>query len=122
MNLNRKEKHKDDSWRRLPVDNVYIGRQYRYLLYTMSDAIECHRETHHSTMYGLPNSPLNVDIELNMQAEKITKFVDNFQRTVLIPHKFDHGEERNILVLTKGEVRPYDDNVLSKHTHTYHTI
>lgn len=54
-------------------------------------------------MYGLPNAPLNVEIELNMQGEKITRFVENFQRMALIPNKFDHGEERQILVLAKGE-------------------
>lgn len=105
LNLLRKEKHVSDAWKRIASDNVYIGRSYRYIPYTFSEAIDCHRETHHPTMYGLPNSLVNIEIELNMQAEKITRFVDNFQRTVLIPNKFDHGEERNILVLAKGEVK-----------------
>uniref|UniRef100_T1PFZ0 Ribosomal protein L1p/L10e n=1 Tax=Musca domestica TaxID=7370 RepID=T1PFZ0_MUSDO len=37
-----------------------------------------------------------------MKAEKSTRFVDNFQRMAMMPHKFDHGEERKILVFTKG--------------------
>lgn len=55
-------------------------------------------------MYNEPNALLNVTIELNMQGEKITRFVDQFQRMAMIPHKFDHKEERNILVLAKGDV------------------
>lgn len=38
-----------------------------------------------------------------MQGEKMTRFVDNFQRMAMIPHKFDHGEDRKILVFTKGQ-------------------
>lgn len=38
-----------------------------------------------------------------MQAEKSTRFVDNFQRMALIPHKFAHGEERSILAFAKGQ-------------------
>lgn len=54
-------------------------------------------------MYNVPDAPLNVQIELNMQAEKSNRFVDNFQRMAMIPHKFDHGEERKILVFAKGQ-------------------
>lgn len=55
-------------------------------------------------MYGRPDAPLNVEIELNMQGEKMTRFIDNFQRMALIDHNFAHGEDRQILVLAKGEV------------------
>lgn len=55
-------------------------------------------------MYNIPNAPLTVEIELNMQGEKATRFVDNFQRVAMIPHKFEHGEERKIIVFTKGNV------------------
>lgn len=97
-------KHVDDSWKQIPKDNVYIGRYYRWPVYTVAEAIQCHRETHHPSMYNVPNAPLNVDIELNMQGEKATRFVDNFQRMAMIPYRFDHGEERKILVFTKGNV------------------
>lgn len=55
-------------------------------------------------MYGRSDAPLNVEIELNMQGEKMTRFVDNFQRMALIDHNFAHGEDRQIMVLAKGEV------------------
>lgn len=101
----QKNKHIDDSWKQIPNDNVWVGRYYRWHVYTVAEAIAAHRETHHPTMYGRPNAPLNVQIELNMQGEKITRFIDNFHRTAMIQHKFDHGEDRQILVLSKGEVK-----------------
>lgn len=54
-------------------------------------------------MYGHPDAALLVDIELNMQAEKATRFMENFQRMAMIEHSFEHGEERQILVFAKGE-------------------
>lgn len=53
-------------------------------------------------MYNVPNAPIFAHIEMNMQAEKATRFVENFHRMAPINHKFDHGEERSILVFTKG--------------------
>lgn len=103
LTLSKIEKHIDDSWKAIPVDDVYAGRYYRWPVYTIEEAIECHRETHHPTMYNVPNAPLTVEIELNMQGEKATRFLDNFQKMAMVPHKFDHGEERTILVFAKEQ-------------------
>lgn len=54
-------------------------------------------------MYNVPNARLNAHIELHMQAEKKTRFVDNFSRISLTPHKFDHGEERTVLFFGKSQ-------------------
>ncbi|ALC46210.1 mRpL1, partial [Drosophila busckii] len=102
INVKRADKHVDDSWKQVPKDDVYVGRYYRWRVYSVAEAIQCHRETHHPSMYNVPNAPLNVEIELNMQGEKATRFVDNFQRMAMIPHKFQHGEDRKIIVFTKG--------------------
>ncbi|SPP82673.1 39S ribosomal protein L1, mitochondrial [Drosophila guanche] len=102
INVKRADKHVDDSWKQVSKDDVYVGRYYRWPVYSVAEAIQCHRETHHPSMYNVPNAPLNVEIELNMQGEKATRFVDNFQRMAMIPHKFEHGEERKIIVFTKG--------------------
>lgn len=110
MNLLRKDRHVDDSWKAVAKDNVWIGRYCRWRIYTVAEAIQCHRETHHPSMYNEPNALLNVTIELNMQGEKKTRFVDKFQRMAMIPHKFDRNEERNILVLAKGEVIQIHDS------------
>jgi large subunit ribosomal protein L1 len=103
LKLNLLSKHIDDSWKAIPTDDVYIGRYYRWPVYTIEQAIKCHRETHDPTMYNRPNEPLNVEIELNMVAEKATRFLDNFQRMAMIPHGFDHGEDRKIIAFVKGQ-------------------
>lgn len=102
--MSRANKHVDDSWKQIATDDCYMGKYYRWRVYTTAEAIQCHRETHHPTMYNHPNSPLLVNVELNMKGEKATRFVDNFQRIAMMPHRFDHGEERKILVFTKGNV------------------
>ncbi|XP_053945565.1 39S ribosomal protein L1, mitochondrial [Anastrepha ludens] len=103
INLQRENLHFDDSWKQVPQDNVYVLKYYRWPVYTVAEAIQCHRETHHPSMYNLPNAPLNIKIELDMQAEKKNRFVDNFQRMAMVPHKFDQGGElRKILVFAKG--------------------
>jgi large subunit ribosomal protein L1 len=38
-----------------------------------------------------------------MVAEKATRFLDNFQRMAMIPHGFDHGEDRKIIAFVKGQ-------------------
>lgn len=54
-------------------------------------------------MYNVPNAPLVAHVELNMQGEKMTRFVDSFYRMAPVARKFNHGEERSILVLAKGQ-------------------
>lgn len=80
---------------------MYPAKYYQWKVYSFAEAVQCHRETHHPTMYNEPDAPLKVLIELNMEGEKKTRFVDNFYRVAPIPHAFDHGEERNILAFTK---------------------
>lgn len=54
-------------------------------------------------MYNVPNAPLIAHIELNMKGEKATRLVDNFFRMTAVNNKFNHGEDRSILVFTKGQ-------------------
>ncbi|RZB39391.1 mitochondrial ribosomal protein L1, partial [Asbolus verrucosus] len=91
----------DDSWKSAPVDNVYHTKYYRSKIYPFEEAVQCHRETHHPDMYNVPNASLFARIELYMQGEKKTRFVDDFNQVVAIPHKFDHGEERAIIAFSK---------------------
>ncbi|XP_050089664.1 50S ribosomal protein L1 [Anopheles aquasalis] len=103
LSLSLTNKHIDDSWKQEPKDNCWVSKYYKWRVYSVEEAIECHRETHHPTIYNLPNAPLFAHVELNMQAEKVTRFVDNFQRMVPIEHRFEHGENRNIIVFAKGQ-------------------
>lgn len=102
------DKHLDDDSKELSTDNVFPGQYYRLPPYRLIDAIQAHRETHDPTMYDLPDAPLNVLIEMNMQGEKKTKFVGNFERLALIQYPFDHNEQRQILAFAKDEVSEFE--------------
>ncbi|XP_044262259.1 39S ribosomal protein L1, mitochondrial [Tribolium madens] len=92
----------DDSWKHLPPsDDVYQVKFYQRLAMSFEGAVTNHRETHHPDMYNEPGACLGVRIELNMQGEKATRFVEDFTRIVSIPFKFDHGEERSIIAFAK---------------------
>lgn len=86
-----------------PTDDVYPMKYYVAKNYPFAEAVECHRETHHPDMYNVPSAKLHVTLEINMHAEKKNKFLDNFSRVAVMPHVFDHGQERQILAFTKEE-------------------
>jgi large subunit ribosomal protein L1 len=96
-------KHQDDSWKQISHDDVFIQKYYQFRVFSVEDAVKSHRETHHPSMYNMPNAPLFAEIELNMQGEKITRFVENFHRMAPIANKFDHGEDRTILAFAKDQ-------------------
>lgn len=91
----------DDSWQPVPNDDVYHVKFYQWELFPFVKALQNHRETHHPDMYNEPKASLKVRIELNMQGEKVTRFIDDFTRIVPISYKFDHGEERSIIAFSK---------------------
>lgn len=103
LNVDTANKHVDDSWKAIPLDDVYVGKYYRWRVYSVQEAIDYHRETHHPTVYNVPNAQLIAHVELNMKGDKGTKMVENFHRMAPVKHKFAHGEERSILVLAKGQ-------------------
>ncbi|XP_012228916.1 large ribosomal subunit protein uL1 [Linepithema humile] len=92
----------DDSQRTDPIDNVWIGRYHKWKVYSFEEAVQNHRETHHPTMYNLPNAPIKAFIELDMQDAKKNKFVDSFSRIICIPHAFSQDQNRKILAFCKS--------------------
>ncbi|XP_071442972.1 large ribosomal subunit protein uL1m [Hetaerina americana] len=94
-------RRRDDSMKSVATDDVYIVKYYQAKVYDFAEALRCHRQTHHPTVYNVPDSPLNVTIELDMRTEKKTKFVEKFTRMVAIPEPFNHGEERKIVAFCK---------------------
>lgn len=54
-------------------------------------------------MYDVPNAPLIAHVELNMKGEKGLRMVENLHRMAQVTHKFNHGEDRSILVFCKGQ-------------------
>ncbi|XP_076758613.1 mitochondrial ribosomal protein L1 [Xylocopa sonorina] len=85
----------DDSRKPKATDDVWAIQYHQEPVYSVKEAIECHRELHHPTMMNTPNAPLNVFIDLNMQREKKTKFMDKFSKVVSTPHIFKSGEDLN---------------------------
>lgn len=101
-------KHQTTDWKRIATDDAYPGRYYRWPLYKVNEAIQAHKDSHHPEIYDAMDSTLNVSIEMNMNGDKPTRMVSNFQKLVMIKHAFNHGQERNILVFAKEEVNYLD--------------
>ncbi|XP_072949883.1 large ribosomal subunit protein uL1 [Epargyreus clarus] len=95
-------KHADDSFKRMSQDDVFPMKYYRWVVYSAEDAVKAHQETHHPTMYNMPDALIYARVELNMQAVKKTRFLDSFQRLALLPNPFPRDEERSILAFAKG--------------------
>ncbi|XP_056637055.1 39S ribosomal protein L1, mitochondrial [Diorhabda sublineata] len=91
----------DDSDKRDPVDDVFVCKYYKWIAYPFQEAVKCHQEVHHPEIYNRPEANLNVSIELNMEGEKKTRFLDNFTRIVAIPHKFDQEISRSVAAFSK---------------------
>lgn len=56
--------------KRQPVDDVWVSKYYSWRIYSFKEAVECSKETHHPTIYNVPNAPVNLFIELDMTTEK----------------------------------------------------
>ncbi|XP_075975918.1 mitochondrial ribosomal protein L1 [Anticarsia gemmatalis] len=95
-------KHVDDTFKPESKDDVYPLKYYRWVVYSVEDAILAHRQTHHPTMYNVPDAMVYAQIEFNMEAAKKNRYVDSFTRLSLLPHLFPRDEERTILAFCKG--------------------
>ncbi|XP_043678219.1 50S ribosomal protein L1 isoform X1 [Vespula pensylvanica] len=93
----------DDKHKTIPTDNVWLLCRHRKKIYTVEEAVECHRETHHPTLLNCPNSKVNAKIELNLETEKKGKFIGAFTRIIDYPHCFGHGETRNIIAFSSKQ-------------------
>ncbi|XP_072395766.1 large ribosomal subunit protein uL1-like [Diabrotica undecimpunctata] len=93
----------DDSQMRDPVDDVFVCKYYKWVVYPFQEAVKAHKETHHPEMYNRPETDLHVTVELNMEGEKKTRLLDNFTRTVAIPHRFDQGQIPSVAAFAKTQ-------------------
>ncbi|XP_017882817.1 uncharacterized protein LOC108626589 [Ceratina calcarata] len=93
----------DDSWKREAIDDVWVVKYHQYPVYSLEEAIKCHRELHHPTMMNKPNVPLTAIIDLDLKREKKNRFVEKFARVVDTPHTFKQvGELRTVLAFCKS--------------------
>lgn len=65
----------DDSKKPEPADNVWIAKFHKWKINSFEEAVQNHRETHHPTIYNLPNAQINALIELDMQVKKKEKSI-----------------------------------------------
>ncbi|KAI5644500.1 ribosomal protein l1p/L10e family domain-containing protein [Phthorimaea operculella] len=92
----------DDEYKGVSKDDVFPIKYYRWVVYTAEEAVKLHQETHHPTMYNVPDALVYAQIHMNMQAVKKNRVVDNFTKLSLLPHFFPRDEERTILAFCKG--------------------
>ncbi|XP_046738142.1 39S ribosomal protein L1, mitochondrial [Diprion similis] len=86
-----------------PVDDVWVAKYHLLRLFPLTEAIQCHKETHHPTTLDSLDSALIVHLELDMKGVKKTKFIEKFNGTLHMPYQFRLEEDRTILALCKGE-------------------
>lgn len=60
----------DDSKKSDPIDNVWIERFHKWKIYPFEEAVQNHRETHHHTIYNLPEAPIQAHIELDLHVRE----------------------------------------------------
>ncbi|XP_064106174.1 large ribosomal subunit protein uL1-like [Macrobrachium nipponense] len=91
-----------------PTDDVWIARYWRRKMYSLRETIAMHRETHHETQYNVPDACVNVYMELYLNLDKKNRYMDPIAEVVNLPHTFDSGQQRNLLVISrKQEVIDY---------------
>ncbi|XP_031829380.1 mitochondrial ribosomal protein L1 [Nomia melanderi] len=93
----------DDTHRKDVVDNVWFIKYFKRPVYSFKQAIECHRETHHPSMYNIPDAYVNAVFDLNLQREKKTRFLEKFTKLIELPHLFEVPKKRTVLAFCKGE-------------------
>lgn len=57
----------DDSHLPLPIDDVYFIRKFRSKCHDFEEVVQNLRETHHPTVYNVPNAPLYLRVNLDMK-------------------------------------------------------
>ncbi|XP_012142606.1 mitochondrial ribosomal protein L1 [Megachile rotundata] len=93
----------DDSSLKPIMDDVWIIKNHPQPVYSLQEAIEYHRETHHPTMFNVPNALVNAFIECNMKHQNKNKYVDKFSKNIDMPHVFDTGKKKlTVLALAKN--------------------
>ncbi|XP_015184943.1 PREDICTED: 50S ribosomal protein L1 [Polistes dominula] len=80
-----------------PIDNVWLFRSHPPKIYSIEEAVQCHRETHHPTMLNCPDSKVIAKFDISLLGEKKGKFIEAFSRIIDYPYNIEHNENRTIL-------------------------
>lgn len=76
-------KHLDDTFKPLAKDDVYPLKYYSWIVYTAEDAVKAHQQTHHPTMYNVPDAFVIARVEMNMEAAKKVCVISRFYLSLL---------------------------------------
>ncbi|CAL8113337.1 unnamed protein product [Orchesella dallaii] len=108
-----KQRPFDDSDHQAAVDDVYFHKMFRMKCYPFDVAVQNLRETHHPTMYNVPNAPLYLRINLDMKyPNRATKCMDGWRSVVEMKNPFllDGMVRPSVLAFCMEDV-DYIDNV-----------
>lgn len=85
------------------IDDVFITKHFMARAVSLVDAVQFHRETNHPSIYNSPEALISMKVELDMQLEKKNRFLDNFSRILLLPHRFDYQPIRKVMAFCKTQ-------------------
>ncbi|XP_051160174.1 39S ribosomal protein L1, mitochondrial [Leptopilina boulardi] len=84
---------------RMSPDNVWLQKYYSPKVYTFEEAVQCHREVFHPTIYDISDAKLTAAFEVNMKGPSKSKMLNTFHSLVSIPHKFHSDGQKSIMVI-----------------------
>uniref|UniRef100_A0A8D9BKY7 39S ribosomal protein L1, mitochondrial n=1 Tax=Cacopsylla melanoneura TaxID=428564 RepID=A0A8D9BKY7_9HEMI len=92
----------DESNLEYPEDDVFMQKDYKLRIFQFQEALAGIRETHHPTMYNLPNAFVGATVEISTTThQKKVKYIDPWTHIVEVENTFDHGEDRSIIAFCK---------------------
>jgi hypothetical protein len=85
------------------VDDVYFTRHFMTKSISLAEAVQFHRETNDPSVYNSPESLISMKVELDMQLQKKNRYMDNFSRILVLPHRFEYQPIRKVLAFCKTQ-------------------
>jgi len=86
-----------------PEDDVFPFDQFKARIYSFAETIEMHRELMHPQMLNKANAFVRLKLDLNMNTEKKTKFVENSSRIITPPFMFEYGRPRTVIAFAEDK-------------------
>ncbi|KAK3581810.1 hypothetical protein CHS0354_028817 [Potamilus streckersoni] len=84
-----------------PEDDIWIHKFYPKPKFPIRECIIRHKEYADPSMLDNMDGCIHVNMELDMATKKKTKFRSDFELTVLLPHQFEYGKSKTIIVFCK---------------------
>ncbi|KAL3876078.1 hypothetical protein ACJMK2_033959 [Sinanodonta woodiana] len=84
-----------------PEDDIWFHKFYPKPKFSISECIIRHKEYADPSMLDNMDGYIHVNMEVDMATKKKTKFRNDFELTVLLPHHFEYGKSKNIIVFCK---------------------